>query len=86
MRVDVTLECLKLRVTKVMKNKEFSQNLEKRTRLFAVSIINLSTLLLKTQEGQVIRNQKKPNKTIKNVVSYWLYSLPLLKAQNFRHS
>ena len=40
-----------------MKNKEFSQNLEKRTRLFAVSIIHLSTLLPETQEGQVIRNQ-----------------------------
>jgi hypothetical protein len=62
LRVDVTLECLKLRVTKVMKNKEFSQNLEKRTRLFAVSIINLSTLLPKTQEGQVIRNQKSQTK------------------------
>jgi four helix bundle protein len=40
-----------------MENKEFSQKLEKRTRLFAVSIINLSVLLPKTQEGKVIRNQ-----------------------------
>jgi four helix bundle protein len=40
-----------------MDNKEFSQTLEKRTRLFAVSIINLSALLPNTQEGKVIKNQ-----------------------------
>ena len=40
-----------------MENKEFSQKLEKRTRLFAVSIIKLSTLLPNTPEGKVIRNQ-----------------------------
>ena len=40
-----------------MENKEFSQELEKRTRLFAVSIINLSTLLPNAPEGKVIRNQ-----------------------------
>jgi four helix bundle protein len=40
-----------------MDNREFSQTLEKRTRLFAVSIINLSVLLPNTQEGKVIRNQ-----------------------------
>ena len=40
-----------------MENKEFSQKLEKRSRLFAVSIINLSTLLPNTPEGKVIRNQ-----------------------------
>ena len=40
-----------------MENKEFSQKLEKRTRLFAVSMINLSTLLPNNPEGRVIRNQ-----------------------------
>ncbi len=42
---------------KLMENKEFSQKLEKRTRLFAVSVINLSTLLPNNPEGRVIRNQ-----------------------------
>jgi four helix bundle protein len=42
---------------KVVPNKEFSQNLEKRTRFFAVSIIKLSTLLPDTPEGNVIRYQ-----------------------------
>jgi len=40
-----------------MDNKEFSKNLEKRTRKFAVSIIKLSATLPKTPEGMVIRNQ-----------------------------
>ena len=40
-----------------MENKEFSRKLEKRTRLFAVSIINLSVLLPNTPEGKVIKNQ-----------------------------
>ena len=40
-----------------MDNKEFSKNLEKRTRKFAVSIIKLSANLPKTPEGMVIRNQ-----------------------------
>jgi four helix bundle protein len=40
-----------------MENREFSQRLEKRTRLFAVSIINLSTLLPNTPEANVIRYQ-----------------------------
>jgi four helix bundle protein len=40
-----------------MDNKDFSQKLEKRTRLFAVRIIKLSTLLPKTPEGNVIRYQ-----------------------------
>ena len=40
-----------------MENKEFSQNLEKRTGLFAVRIIKLSTLLTNIPEGKVIRNQ-----------------------------
>jgi len=38
-------------------NKEFSKNLEKRTRQFAVRVIRLSTLLPNTPEGRVIRNQ-----------------------------
>ena len=40
-----------------MDNKEFSKNLEKRTRKFAVNIIRLSTSLPKTPEVKVIRNQ-----------------------------
>jgi len=38
-------------------NKEFSKELEKRTRRFAVRIIRLSTTLPNTPEGRVIRNQ-----------------------------
>jgi len=44
-------------VPKVVKNKEFSKKLEKRTREFAVRIIQLSTKLLNTPKGRVIRNQ-----------------------------
>ncbi len=40
-----------------MGNKEFSQELEKRTRKFAVSIIRLSTELPNTPEGRVIKYQ-----------------------------
>ena len=40
-----------------MDNKEFSKNLEQRTRKFAVKIIRLSTTLPKTPESIVIRNQ-----------------------------
>jgi four helix bundle protein len=40
-----------------MDNKEFSKNLEKRTKKFAVRIIKLSTKLPNTPEGKVIRNQ-----------------------------
>ena len=40
-----------------MDNKEFSKGLEKRTRKFAVSIIQLSTTLPNTPEGRAIRNQ-----------------------------
>ena len=40
-----------------MDNKEFSKELEKRTRQFAVRIIRLSTTLPNTPEGRVIRNQ-----------------------------
>ncbi len=40
-----------------MDNKEFSKELEKRTRKFAVSAIRLSTALPNTPEGRVIRNQ-----------------------------
>lgn len=45
------------KVTKVMDIKEFSKVLEKRTRKFAVSIIQLSSTLPNTPEGRVIRNQ-----------------------------
>jgi four helix bundle protein len=40
-----------------MDNKEFSKDLEKRTRKFAVAIIRLSTKLPSTPEGLVVRNQ-----------------------------
>jgi four helix bundle protein len=40
-----------------MDNKEFSKELEKRTRKFAVTIIRLSTTSPNTPEGRVIRNQ-----------------------------
>ena len=40
-----------------MDNKEFSKDLEKRTREFAIAIIHLSTKLPSTPEGMVIRNQ-----------------------------
>lgn len=40
-----------------MDNKEFANELEDRTRKFAVSIIKLSASLPKTPEGLVIRNQ-----------------------------
>jgi len=40
-----------------MENREFSKNLEKRTRQFAVKIIHLSVSLPNTPEARVIRNQ-----------------------------
>jgi four helix bundle protein len=40
-----------------MDNKEFSKQLENRTKKFAISIIKLSVLLPNTPEGKVIRNQ-----------------------------
>ena len=44
-------------MTKVLTNKEFSKNLEKRTLKFGIEIIRISTLLPNTPEGRVIRNQ-----------------------------
>jgi four helix bundle protein len=40
-----------------MDNKEFSKELEKRTRKFAVQIIKLSANLPNTSEGRVVRTQ-----------------------------
>ncbi len=40
-----------------MNNKEFAKSLEKRTRKFAVRIIQLSASLPNSPEGRVIRNQ-----------------------------
>ena len=40
-----------------MDNKKFSKELERRTRKFAVKIIQLSTALPNTPESKVIRNQ-----------------------------
>ena len=44
-------------MTKVLTNKEFSKNLEKRTLRFGIDIIRLSTTLPNTPEARVIRNQ-----------------------------
>jgi len=41
------------KVSKVMDNKEFAKELEKRTREFAVGIIRLSRTLPNTPEGRV---------------------------------
>jgi len=41
----------------MMNNKEFSKELEKRTKKFAVKIISLSSKLPNAAEGIVIRNQ-----------------------------
>lgn len=40
-----------------MDNKEFGNQLEKRTKLFALSIIKLSVSLPNTNEGRVIKSQ-----------------------------
>lgn len=40
-----------------MKNKEFSEKLEKRTKEFAIKIIKMSSLLPDKPEYRVIRNQ-----------------------------
>jgi len=40
-----------------MDNKDFAEELEKRTRKFAVRIIKLSISLPKNEEGRVIKNQ-----------------------------
>ena len=45
------------KVPKVLNNKEFSKNLEKRTRQFAVRIIRLPASLPNTPEARVIRNE-----------------------------
>jgi len=45
------------KVPKVMDNKEFSRQLESRTKKFAVTIIRLSCSLPNTPEGKVIRTQ-----------------------------
>lgn len=44
-------------MTKVISNKEFGKELEKRTRKFAVRIIRLSMKLPGTPEGRVVKNQ-----------------------------
>ena len=40
-----------------MNNKEYAKELEKRTKLFAVKIITLSSKLPNTTEGRVVKNQ-----------------------------
>ena len=40
-----------------MENKEFSKQLEKRTKNFAINIIKLSVTIPSTSEGKVIKNQ-----------------------------
>ena len=44
-------------MTKVLTNKEFSKNLDKRTLKFGIDIIRLSTSLPNTPGARVIRNQ-----------------------------
>jgi four helix bundle protein len=46
-----------------MKNKEFAEKLENRTKKFAVNVINLSALLPNTPEGRVVRNQMNKSGT-----------------------
>jgi four helix bundle protein len=40
-----------------MENKEFSKHLENRTKVFSIKVIQLSSLLPKTEEGKVVKNQ-----------------------------
>jgi four helix bundle protein len=40
-----------------MDNKDFGRKLEQRTKLFAISIVKLSSMLPNTSESKVIRNQ-----------------------------
>lgn len=40
-----------------MTNKEFGQKFERRTKLFSISVIKLSSSLSNSQEARVIRNQ-----------------------------
>jgi four helix bundle protein len=40
-----------------MENKEFSKQLQNRTKAFAIRIINLSASLPNTVEGRIVRNQ-----------------------------
>jgi four helix bundle protein len=47
----------RIKKIKIMKNKEFVKQLELRTKKFAISIIKLSSSLLESFEGKVIRNQ-----------------------------
>jgi four helix bundle protein len=46
-----------------MNNRQFAQELEKRTRDFAIRIIRLSSKLPNTPEGRVIRNQMTKSAT-----------------------
>jgi four helix bundle protein len=55
--------CLEFRVLELlnkcgnMNNKEFSKELEARTRRFAITVISLSTKLPNTPEGKTVRHQ-----------------------------
>jgi four helix bundle protein len=52
------LKCLKLSSKRIyMENKEFSKQLENRTKVFAISIIRLSVSLPNIPEAKVIKNQ-----------------------------
>ena len=51
------MECAFSATILKMDNKEFSKEIEKRTRKFAVSIIRLSSALPNTPEGMAVRNQ-----------------------------
>jgi len=60
---------------KMMDIKEFSKELERRTRRFAVSIIQLSSTLPNIPEGRVIRNMM-------NVVNCLPFFLRLEKSKS----
>lgn len=45
------------KVEKDMDNKEFSKQLEERTKKFAIAIIRLSSLLPDSPEGRIVRRQ-----------------------------
>jgi len=66
-----------------MDNKEFSKGLEKQTRKFAVSIIQLSSTLPNTPEGRGIRKQITKSGT--SIGASYLPYFQTLTLVHFRH-
>ena len=56
-----------------MEKENFKKDLEKRTRMFSVKIIRLSSKLPKTTEGNVIRNQ---------IINFKLFILNIFRAEH----